>query len=137
MRGFLSHLYLRPSCHRCKTKEFNSRADFTLADYWGIDSKFPEFNDNKGISLVIINTQKGQMLFDKLSDKMDILQSDIEHALATNPSIVKSSLPNKRRGKFFADINNNSLEATINNCIRATFLGKVKMALDKFIRGKK
>ena len=38
LRGFLSDLYLRPSCHRCPAKELKSGADFTIGDFWALAS---------------------------------------------------------------------------------------------------
>lgn len=52
MKGFLSNVYLRPSCHSCKCKNGISHSDLTLADFWGIDIIAPDFYDDKGVSLI-------------------------------------------------------------------------------------
>ena len=54
MRGFLQNLYLRPSCHACPSKGHTSGSDITLGDYWGIEKIHPDFDDDKGCSLVIL-----------------------------------------------------------------------------------
>ena len=33
MRGFLSDIYLRPSCYECKCKNGVSHSDLTIADF--------------------------------------------------------------------------------------------------------
>jgi len=67
---FYSHNILRPSCFECKYKCISRLGDVTIADYWGIDKAIPGFNDNKGVSLVLVNTEKGLHLFDEA--KIDV-----------------------------------------------------------------
>ncbi len=59
MRAFLSDITLRPSCYRCPSKSGRSGSDITIADYWNIQNVAPEFDDDKGVGLVLINTEKG------------------------------------------------------------------------------
>lgn len=54
MKGFLADLYLRPSCYCCPSKAGKSRSDITIADCWGINNSYPELDDDKGMSLLII-----------------------------------------------------------------------------------
>lgn len=62
---------LRPSCYECKYAGKQRIADLSIADFWGIQKKHPEmFNDNKGCSLVLVNTQKGKELFEKTKNSI-------------------------------------------------------------------
>ncbi len=45
----------RPSCYKCPYKDIKHPGDITIGDYWGIEKAAPGFNDNKGVSLVLIN----------------------------------------------------------------------------------
>jgi hypothetical protein len=67
MRGFLSHLSLRPSCHACPSKKGKSESDISIADFWGIEKYNSKFADNKGTSAILVYTDKGQDLLDKVS----------------------------------------------------------------------
>jgi hypothetical protein len=100
MRGFIQHLYLRLSCHNCPVRSLKSGSDITIADYWGIQKVLPEFYDKNGISLVMVNTDKGKAIYD-LSGKND-RETTYAEALAGNPSIERSILPHKKRSLFFA-----------------------------------
>lgn len=60
MSGFLANIYLRPSCYHCKCKNGVSHSDLTIADFWGINVLIPDFDDDKGVSLLLINTPKGK-----------------------------------------------------------------------------
>ncbi|WP_289090082.1 Coenzyme F420 hydrogenase/dehydrogenase, beta subunit C-terminal domain [uncultured Bacteroides sp.] len=96
MRGFLSNLYLRPSCYRCTAKNGASGSDLTIADFWGIQDYHPEFDDDKGTSLVFVHTDKGKSVIERLKTKIDVLESNMSEAIESNPSYTRSvSIPEK------------------------------------------
>ena len=99
MNGFLQNLYLRPSCYKCPVKSFKSGSDITIADYWKIWKYYPEFDDNKGVSLVMVNSEKGKQIYELLN-KIDQATSYNE-ALAGNIGIEKSARLPVKRAIFF------------------------------------
>lgn len=100
MKLFLSDLCLRPSCANCPAKAGKSHSDITIADYWGIEHVHPEFDDDKGCNLVIVNSEKGKDLFDSIA--CDKLETDFKRAISYNTSYFKSVAEPKYR-KFFFD----------------------------------
>ena len=96
---FYDHNILRPSCYKCPYKCINHPGDITIGDYWGIEKVAPEFYDEKGVSLVIINSKKGKFLFDKCKDKMDIIREDINSCL--QPPLIKPFPQPKGRMYFW------------------------------------
>lgn len=60
---FYGHAVLRPCCYECPYKSNRHPVDVTIADYWGIEKVAPEFDDNKGVSLVLVNNEYGDILF--------------------------------------------------------------------------
>lgn len=108
MRGFLQNLYLRPSCYSCNFKTLDRQSDITIADFWGIEVVLPELYDNKGTSLVLINSNKGKMFFQNLQYKMITKQVDVEEAIKYNPSAIKSDPCNPNRIQFFKKLNSYS-----------------------------
>jgi len=69
-RGFGMQLFLRPACARCRYTSTSRPADFTLADYWGLDEKLAlPVERDKGVSMVLVNSARGQMVFDALSPR--------------------------------------------------------------------
>lgn len=125
MRGFLSDLYLRPSCYECKAKNFVNNSDISLADYWGVENKHKEFDDNKGVSLILINSEKGRAIFNNISMNLDIIKTDLEYAILNNPCIVKPVNYNKRRNNFFKKINSTQLETNIQKNLKVNTLKKI------------
>ncbi|MEG0180318.1 MAG: Coenzyme F420 hydrogenase/dehydrogenase, beta subunit C-terminal domain [Romboutsia sp.] len=133
--GFLNDLYLRPSCYDCKAKNFTSNSDITLADYWGVQSKHSEFNDDKGISLILVNSKKGQDIFDKVSDDMERIETDLDYGISCNPSIVRPVKYNIKREQFFNELNNNNLNELIEKNIKVSINKKVILKI-RHILGK-
>ncbi|WP_234367717.1 Coenzyme F420 hydrogenase/dehydrogenase, beta subunit C-terminal domain [Parabacteroides pacaensis] len=96
LRGYLNDLYLRPSCYTCAVRCLKSRSDITLGDYWGIRNLYPSFYDDKGVSAVLLNTEKGVSYFNKL--KCSFVESTYENVLKYNSSIEYSpQIPAKRK----------------------------------------
>ena len=126
MKGFLKDLYLRPSCYSCTSKNYTDGSDLSLADYWGVQNIHPEFDDDKGVSLVIVNTAKGKQVLEKIKDRVDIIETDLDYAIKHNKCIVKSVDYNPKREGFFKEFNGENLESVVEKYTRITLGDKVK-----------
>ena len=98
MRGFLANLYTRPSCKKCPAKQLKSGSDITLGDFWGINSLMPEIDDDKGVSVVIVNTEKGRETIHIVDNLIQASWSDI---CSKNPAVVKSATASAKKDLFF------------------------------------
>ena len=79
---FKSCLVLRTSCEKCHFCNTIRPSDITLADFWDRGRNFPDINkDNKGESLLLINTEKGREFFDEVKDKLDYFQTTTEKVM--------------------------------------------------------
>lgn len=76
---FNTNFCLRPSCLYCKFLSYARPSDISIADYWGIERFRKDFDDNKGTSMILINTEKGIKLFEKIQTDLEYFQSDKEH----------------------------------------------------------
>ena len=103
----LSNNCLRNSCYTCQFKNNNSLADLTLGDFWGINKIKPELFDNKGTSLVIVNTLKGENFVSNLSD-CDIHELQLEDCIIFNPSVVHAAKKGEYRNSFYKMLNSTS-----------------------------
>ncbi len=110
MRLFLNSVCTRPSCSDCAFNDRRSLADLTIADYWGIDKQFPDFDDDKGVTLTIINTEKGQALFDAIEKNAEILVTDFAKGARYNLAVAASMPVHPARRQFFENLNEHSLE---------------------------
>ena len=114
MQGFLKDLYLRPSCYVCPAKKGKSHSDITIADYWGINQYLPEFDDDRGISLIMVNTGKGQSKYDLLA--VLNIETPYEQALSNNSSIEHSVAILKLRKYFWRAYSKIGLKVITKKC---------------------
>lgn len=99
--GYLSNLYVRPSCHTCKFKNLNSPSDLTIGDFWGCANVLPEMYDEDGVSVVFSKTEKGKKLLMWTQNNIEYKQISYENAIKHNSRIVKPAPANKKRGMFW------------------------------------
>lgn len=82
---FYKHIMFRPSCGFCKYTNFIRPSDITIADYWGWEKTNPSFNDDdKGVSLVLLNTSRGIKLFEIIKKDVNFIESNIGKCLQPN-----------------------------------------------------
>lgn len=96
MKLFLNDLILRNSCYNCKFKKKNRISDFILADFWGIDKINKEINDHKGISLLIVNSNKAEKILKEVLNKIVIKEVIFEEAIKGNKSMTSSVSKSKK-----------------------------------------
>ena len=128
IKGFLSNIFLRPSCYDCKFSKVPRYADISLGDFWGVENKYTEFSDDKGTSLILVNNNKGQEIFEKIRHTLYYKEDcDLDYAIKTNPCICGSVKEPEIRKEFFEDIDNLEINKLLNKYIpKQKFLSKVK-----------
>lgn len=99
MRGFLRDLYLRPSCYECRFKCGKSGSDLTLGDLWGVERALPFPDDDKGVSLVLVNTPAGAEAFDALPAQT--AEVDLAAAARSNGGFSERIPVPAQRAAFF------------------------------------
>lgn len=125
MKAFLYNICLRDSCYACNFKKKDRISDITLADFWGINNIDKEMNDNKGTSLVIINSKKGNQLFEKIEQNTICKEEDFEEAVKYNPSMISSVKMHKNRENFFKGLENNDLEVLVKKYTKIPLYRKI------------
>jgi len=103
IRMFISDLCLRPSCYFCPFSAIPRQGDITLADYWGVAAVHPKIDDDQGISLVFLNSTKGQALFNNIAELLTLYQSIPSKAVAANPCAIRPVNQKPGRTGFMSD----------------------------------
>lgn len=111
-RLFQRKLSLRPSCFHCPYKSLSRVSDITLGDFWGIDKVCPEFNDDKGVSLIIVNSDKGREIFEQIKD--DIMYVKVPAEMCIQPSLVAPGKMPENYMTFWNDYIKKGLSFVIN-----------------------
>ena len=140
MKGFLKNIYLCESCYNCRFKGNNYFSDITLGDFWGIENVLPDFSDDKGVSLVIIRSSKGEGLFDTISPDLIIAGADYERAAAYNSALLRSVEKYKHREKFYYKFNNGNIaDAEFDKLMKKycddSFAVRIKRKIKKVLKG--
>lgn len=130
MKAFLHDIILRPSCYDCKVKECRSQSDITIADFWGIEKVFPNIDDDKGTSMIFINTDVGENALD--FTKIEYKKTEYDKIKNLNKACFCSSSPHPKRAVFFRRLNNGeNLIKLIDTYTNPSFKYRVKRILSR------
>lgn len=92
LRAYTSGLLERDRCLTCEYKEPYIHADMILGDGWGMDLLYPDFADEKGISVILVRTKKGEKLLGELSEELTV-EAIAPELIYQNNSRVKTPAP--------------------------------------------
>lgn len=122
LTAFNNGLSIRESCYNCKFATLPRVGDITLADFWGIESILPEFNDKKGISLILINNDIGKQIIKNINLNLkSINQEQEEKIFLNNPRLqYPVDLPIERRN-FLNNIGKINFDDNYNKNINQKF----------------
>lgn len=134
MQVFLKNLCLRPSCHDCFFKSKVRRSDITLADFWGVNNVIPNIDDNKGVSLVFIQSRKGQELFSRISESVTFVEVDQDTAIVYNTSMIESAAIPQKRNEFLKNISENNFRKIQKKYCRASLKNRMKIFFARCVR---
>lgn len=106
---YYNDVLIRPSCNVCPYSNLNRPSDITIGDFWGWEKACPTFNaDDKGCSLVLVNSEKGQELFNKAVDRLNIIEVPLD--MCIQPNLQSPTPENPKRGNFEVDYRDKGFE---------------------------
>lgn len=126
MKIFLLDLCLRPSCYNCSFKQMIRQSDIMLADFWGIEKVMPQLRDNRGISLVLVFSVKGQRVFDEIKKNLVSYPVSLQDGLAENSSWTTSVKQNVLRKTFMNTFEKISFDAFFSKYYGPSTISKVR-----------
>jgi len=113
-QAFLSGLSTRRSCGVCAYAKSQRVADFTLGDFWNIHFYNADYDDKKGTSLVLVNTEKAAALFDELKPQMKLCEPvPISFAQKYNMQLSEPEKSHNKRAQFFKLMHEMSFDAAV------------------------
>lgn len=123
---FNYNIISRPSCEKCPYASSKRTSDITIGDFWGIEKIAPDFEDGLGISLVIINSDKGEKLLQNIESSVSLLQSSWSNAVKENPRLSSPTKFGKMRDEFWRLQKKWEYEKVLKFYFDNSFIGKVK-----------
>lgn len=124
---------LRPSCYHCQSKKLASGADLTLGDFWGIWKTAPEMDDDRGTSLILVQTQKGAELLRGIEGSIVSKEMPFAISIASNSAYNKSVSRPKERDTFFTDLNAITFDEMIHKYCALSAKENIKRSLKRSV----
>ena len=102
--SFMYAMTYRYSCYECPFARIPRQGDITLADYWGVKEFFPNIDAGQGVSLVLVNTSKGQKLWKIIKHVSVCVLSNIENGAKYNGNLVRKSIQPDCRNDIYKKV---------------------------------
>lgn len=97
MKLFMGGYINRESCGNCHFKGYSHVSDLTIGDFWGIWDIAPEMDDDKGTSVVLVQSVKGTELLGSVSDRLEIRQVALKEASQQNHAMLENAVLASKR----------------------------------------
>lgn len=108
LRAFFSDVSIRPSCYNCHFKTMKRVSDLTIWDCFNINEIDKSFDDDKGTTRVLVQSEKGEKLLENL-DNVRLKELDINIATKKVKEMTNSVNYNSKRKGFFENINDDNV----------------------------
>ena len=110
MSAFYGSTTLKPACYNCRFRSFAAGSDIILGDFWGAESEL-EQDDNKGISAVLVNTEKGMSMLERCN--LPLIPVRAETIIKYNRNLIQSAEPSSQRSEFYEYAEKAGFEAAL------------------------
>ena len=104
LMGFQKYIFLRESCYDCKYANIDRVGDITLGDFWNVADYYKK---QKGISMCIVNSNKGMKFLNMIKDNIFLEELDIEFLKESNHCLNCATEKNANREEFLKLANKN------------------------------
>lgn len=105
----------RPSCSQCRFTDIRRASDLTIADYWGIEKYSPEWYNPLGVSVVLVNSPKGEELFEMCRQELFAEERPREEAINEQNRLREPARFPKNRHRFWEEYRCFGFEYVIKN----------------------
>lgn len=132
--AFLRADIYRDCCYRCPFSRRERVGDVTIGDFWGIEKFHPEMYDRRGVSAVLVNTEKGAELFDSLPIGSYVSESaTVEEIASCNHNLNQPSKRTEAGEKLAAAVSSAVKEGDYDEVFDG--LLKPKLSMKMKVRG--
>lgn len=132
MFGFLAPLTFRDSCYTCRYANISRCSDFTLGDFWGLGID-AGFTNGKGVSVVLVNTDKAGSVWAEVSERCKCVQRDVVEAQKGNGQLQVPSRKNQNYETFVSKYPKVGFKKAVYSSLKGDLLDIYKHKLKKAI----
>mgnify|MGYP000572714300 CR=1 FL=1 len=103
----------RECCYSCKYACLNRVGDISIGDFWGYSEQLPMLKETsqKGLSLVICNTEQGKILLEQMAGQTQIIPCNLTLAAEKNDNLMRPSYSPECRKTFYSTVQKNGFDA--------------------------
>ena len=135
---YLSHHSARPSCFSCAFRHCKHTSDITIADCWGIEIVNPSFDDNKGCTTLILQSERGKEMFEVIKNKAHNISYGIQYVRQYNKHIENQAAKPQDYEVFNHDYKLHGFMSASNRLLRKNnsrgLIGRIKRVIKRIIR---
>ena len=118
IKAFLKGLSLTPKCYACAVKGENRASDITIGDCWGIEFLNRRFDNDQGVSLVVLHSEIGHKYFNMIQDLVEFVDVNYKDALKYNESYFRPTKKHFRRNFFLKHYKVERFSDVVSACIK-------------------
>lgn len=135
-KGFLNSLSKRDYCYECDFAD-NHAADIILADFWQYKKLSDMDNQDRGISLVLSNTEKGERIMQKLTSELVLRTISLEKGTYNIKSGHLCQETKDRHERFVKAVQSEGFISAINRAIPFSFKKNWKQLIKQLVKRRK
>lgn len=133
LRMFFSGMIIRPSCTACRFRDRNRNSDFTIWDCFNVHNIDKSFNEDAGVTRMLIHTDKGNKIFAKIRDQFIWREIPVSIAVDGVREMVDSPQVHSDREAFFRDFHDLEMEKLLNKYFPQTLKVRLKKRVRLFL----
>lgn len=126
---FLKGTTYRECCYRCNYCTKERVGDITIGDYWGIEKEHPEFYSSKGVSCLLVNTEKGMHLWNIVKEEFYSLESSFEQVSRANHNLSHPTQRINQRDSIYQHIDDMEVDEYFTTQLKIPFNLKARIKL--------
>lgn len=125
---FLKGDTYRECCYRCRYCTQERISDMTVGDYWGIEREHPKFYSTKGVSVMLLNTEKALNCFEQAKSMFYIQESTFKQASRNNHNLLSPTKRTLLRDTVYNQLDDRNTEEYFNTVLKTPnrFVDKLK-----------
>ena len=131
VKVFYNQCALRLSCYECPYATTERKTDMTIGDFWHIEETIPDFYDEKGNSIFLIHTDRGEQLFETVKVKLEYRLSDTNQCWQAN--LEAPTKRSEQRDEFWNDYQRKGVDFVMKKYGTTPLKTKIKNKLVKLI----
>jgi len=132
--AFKKYIIFREGCYNCEYATLDRVSDITLGDFWGIEKYQKGSNTDKGVSMVVVNTEQGRIFLNSIKKDLVIEEFPVKYGVELNHCLTKRTARPKLRDKALEDLSEFGYEYAAKKYFSAGIKYKLYWLIPPFLR---